>query len=57
MAVPSDTSHHAQEVIPLFGGALGKHLGSVCRHDSQTLSFEYTFVAKKYLCTYKFCQK
>ena len=38
MAVPSDTSHQAQEVIPLYGGgALGENLGSVCRQDSQTL--------------------
>ena len=42
MAVPSDTSHHAQEVIPILGGALGENLGSVCRQDNQTLSLEYT---------------
>ena len=57
MAVPSDTSHYAQEVFPLLVGALDEHLGSVCRQDSQTLSLEYTFVAKIYLCIYKFCQK
>ena len=57
MVVPSDTSHHAQEVISLFGGAQGINLGRVCRQDSQTLSLEYTFVAKIYLCIYKFCQK
>ena len=34
---------------PIGGGALGKNLGSVCRQDSQTLSLEYTFVAKKIL--------
>ena len=49
MAVSSDTSHNAQKVIPLWGGALGKNLYSVCRQDSQTLSLEYTFVAKIYL--------
>ena len=43
MAVPSDTSHHAQEAIPLLNGALGKNVGSVCIQDSQTLSLEYTF--------------
>ena len=42
-----DTSHHAQEVIsPKGGGALGYNLGAECRQDSQTLSLEYTFVAK-----------
>ena len=34
MAVPPDTSHHAQKVIPLLAGALGENLGSVCRQDS-----------------------
>ena len=29
MAVPSDTSHHAQEVIPLKVGALGENLQAV----------------------------
>ena len=28
------------------GGALGENFGSVCRQDSQTLSLEYTSVAK-----------
>ena len=28
------------------GRALGENLGSVCRQDSQTLSLEYTFLAK-----------
>ena len=38
-AVPSDTSHHVQKVIPpIGGGALCENLGSVCRQDSQTLS-------------------
>ena len=55
--MPSDTSHHAQEVIPLMGGALGENLGSVWRQDSQTLSLEYTLiVAKTNLCIDKFCQ-
>ena len=31
---------------PIGGGALGENLGSVCRQDSQTVSLEYTFVAK-----------
>ena len=34
-------------ISPLLrGGALGENLGSVCRQGSQTLSLEYTFVAK-----------
>ena len=57
MAVPSDTAHHTQVVIPLLGGALGENLGLVCRQDSQTISLECTFMAKIYLCIYKFCQK
>ena len=36
-AVPSDTSDHALEVIPLLGGALGENLVSVCSWDSQNL--------------------
>ena len=48
--MPFDTSH--QEVLcsggysPIGDRALGENLGSVCRQDSQTLSLEYTFVAK-----------
>ena len=46
-ALPSDTSHHAQKVIPIIGGgALGENLCLVCRQDCQTLSLEYTFLAK-----------
>ena len=45
--MPSDTSHHVQKVIsPIGGGAFRENLGSMCRQDSQTLSLEYTFVAK-----------
>ena len=31
---------------PIGDEALGENLGTVCRQDSQTLSLEYTFVAK-----------
>ena len=37
---------------PIGGGALGENLGSVCRQHCQTLSLEYTFVAKKYTFEY-----
>ena len=35
-----------RRLFPDRGGTIGENLGPVCRQDSQTLSFEYTFVAK-----------
>ena len=46
-AVPSDTSHYIQKVIPLYGVGHSVKIWARCADRIvKTLSLEYTFVAK-----------